>query len=158
MTNFEKWKDELKKLVRKNNGIAIVGGEPVECEADTVCEDCLFFWTADNGYCPADIDRYAIEYTKWLLEEYKEKPRLTKRQRAFCEAVGSGWLVRSFSGNVLNFYVNKPKRVDSEDYPYWTTHDDYYFTVNNYLPKFEFIKWKDEPYSIEEMLKWEIEE
>lgn len=76
MTNFDKWKDELKELVRKDNGIAIVGGEPVECETDTVCEDCLFFWLADGGYggyCPADIDRYAIQYTQWLLEEIEDE-------------------------------------------------------------------------------------
>lgn len=155
MTNFEKYENELIEFF-ENNGYdahpAVVNGKLLDCR-EVLCRNCVM-----TGDVPEVVGCRIGSYVKWLHQEYTEPKKLTKRQRAFCEAVGSGWLVRSFSGNVLNCYVNKPKRVDSKDYPYWTTHDDYYFTVHNYLPKFEFIKWEDEPYSIEEMLTWEVED
>lgn len=71
MTNFEKWKDRLEELYLKDKGIAIVNGEPVECDCETTeCEDCYFFQF--EQYCGADVSKHAMRYTKWLLDEVEE--------------------------------------------------------------------------------------
>lgn len=93
-------------------------------------------------------------------EEYKQsKLKLTKRERAFCEVVRDGYLARDETGS-LYLYEHKPYK----GYHLWLMDispgscvmvDRY----ERFFPLFDFIKWEDEePYSVKEMLEWEVDE
>ena len=145
MTNFEFYKDKILEFVKNGKVFALKGNDLAAC-AGTVCKDCSF--------CSTEINCYALSL-KWLYEEYTPpKPKLTKRERGFCETVGSGWLARDRNGE-LYLHKEKPhKRSDD-----WSDDVDWSYLNPSFFPDFDFITWEDdEPYSIEEMLKWEVKE
>ena len=156
MTNLEKWKEELLKIKYDRINYlhpAVVNGKPVQC-AGMDCSDCDL-----NNPC-------SDSFIKWLFNEYTEpKPKLTKRQRAFCEAVQTGWLARwkyntsiVFSGMCVLF-ENKPRRSEVFNGAWVSPPQEKYTELDaTFFPDFPFIQWEDEPYSIEEMLTWEIED
>ena len=80
------------------------------------------------------------------------KPKLTRSQRALCEAIGIGWLARNKVECSLRWYSEKPTR-DMSDGCYKSSGTERIIGVP--FPEFPFVKWEDEPYSIEEMLMWE---
>ena len=82
------------------------------------------------------------------------KPKLTRSQRALCEAIGIGWLARNKVECSLRWHSEKPKR-DMSDGCYKSPGTERIIGVP--FPEFPFVKWEDEPYSIEEMLKWEVD-
>lgn len=145
MTNFEFYKDKILELAKNNKCFTIKNDAIVSCD-DIFCYDCAF-----------DDPDYICENkkTKWLYEEYTPpKPKLTKREHAFCEAVESGWLARD-EDEELYLHQNKPEKRTIT----WVG-DITSSEINlRFYPSFDFITWEDdEPYSIEEMLKWEVEE
>lgn len=87
-----------------------------------------------------------------LLEEYKEQQKLTKRERAFCEYAETGYIVRDSFG-WLFWTKNMPEKDEDE----WIPQNNKFHRLD--IEIFKFITFKDEePYSVEEMLKWEVEE
>jgi hypothetical protein len=82
--------------------------------------------------------------------EFPEQ-KLNKRERNFCEYVETGWTAKDKYGSV-NWCPEKPKKHDGH---FWSGGAEF-CTI---LPDlFQFIQWEDEePYSVEEMLKWEVE-
>lgn len=96
-------------------------------------------------------DNVPISYTtetKWC------RGQLTKRERAFCETMQEGWLVRD-RHNTLYFFQSKPNRGDE----IWLVTGMKNGVMRIYpsmMPNFRFIRWEDEPYSIEELLTWEV--
>ncbi|MGF6375042.1 hypothetical protein M2140_000076 [Clostridiales Family XIII bacterium PM5-7] len=81
---------------------------------------------------------------------------LTMKEWAFCVFMETGWLVREKDGNVLYGYT-KPEKHDK----IWINSDNSLQLVNPRNTRnrnvFQFIKWEDEPWSVEELLKLEVE-
>ena len=144
MTNLEKWKEELLKIKYDRINYlhpAVVNGKPVHC-AGMNCSDCDL-----NSPC-------SDSFIKWLFNEYTEPKKLTRRQRAFCEAVEKGWIARDRQGSIYIF-DKKPYKRETV----WYKETNVMCIQASFFPEFPFIKWEDaEPYSIEEMLTWEIED
>lgn len=144
MTNLDKYKEDLIRICTSTEELpAVLFNKVADCET-TLCTDCLLH-KKDVG-CHIGI-------ILWLCEEYKEPIKLTAKEKTFLSVLETGWIARDSSG-ILNWYQKKPERKES------------IFVACNtkviYIPKFfvlfDFIKWEDEPYSVEEMLKWEVEE
>ena len=151
MTNFEFYKDEIQKITECNNGtVAVVDDKPVPCNSVHRCKSCAF----NGASCAKGI-------TKWLYAEHVEKPTLTKKERAFCEFLGSGFIARDYNG-CLAFNPNgfTDKSYSSGQWVYigpgpYTTRLD----VDIFTKSFPFITWKDkEPWSVEDLLKLEVKE
>lgn len=143
MTNFERWKVELENFIKVEGSYpAIVNGKPSNCSGIPCCE------------CELNVlgTTCQIEFINWLFKEYKEPERLTKRQKHLLKALQTGYVARDKSG-VLAFYERKPER---HDYKEWRD-GGMLLCSRTQLPDFPFIKWEDEPYSVEEMLTWEVE-
>lgn len=62
MTNFEKYKDRIKDI--SNNKVAIVRGEPVDCNNTLSCSDCELS-------CKTPCQFYA---TEWLMQQADGEP------------------------------------------------------------------------------------
>lgn len=143
MNKLEKYFEELKNI-RAN--VAIVNDEPREC-VEVECSECR----RDNiGSCSHKI------LIEWLAEEYVEKPELTLNEYKLCQILKKGWLVRDrFNG--LTFHVTKPSAANDTE---WISSGSA-FKISDLMfedIKFKFIKLGDkEPWSVEELLKLEIE-
>ena len=139
MTNFEFWKDEILRIYRECGSIpTIVKGRPIPC-SDVKCDNC-------------DIAlECVINMIEWFYKEHIERPKLTKRERVFCEAVKTGWIARDFKGELFFFteYLNEGL----------CTHVGNYCRIYGLEDDFDFIKWEDkEPCSVEDLLKLEVKE
>lgn len=149
MTNFEYYKDKILEITKTNYGFAFIDNKPVSCRYMR-CSDCEF----NNFNCVCGVER-----TKWLYEEHIEQPKLNKKERQFCELVETGWIVRNSDGK-LTLFGNKPAKNYTSCWG-----GQYYHHINSsFFTKyincnFSFITWEDEePWSVEELLKLEVEE
>lgn len=149
MTNAEFYKNEILGMVRNNQTIGLQNNKLVTCKGLS-CEDCGF--STFKTRCNHECENVKI---KWLYSEYKpQKPKLTKQEHAFCEAVGSGWLARN-RNQVLYLHEEKPVK---DSYYGWTLDSTFMCLSSFLLPSFDFIEREDEePYSVKEMLEWEVE-
>lgn len=139
MTNFEKYKDEILDITK--NGWAKVTKDGKVTACSSKCEDCAFYYNNVGGCRNAFI--------KWLYGE--AKPTLTAKERAFCEIVAEGYIARDKEGD-LYVYANEPQKGKIQ----WCDDVDYIPLNNEYFP---FITWEDEePWTVEELLKLEVEE
>ena len=151
MLNAEKYRKELLELsnqniafaVRKDNQNAVT-----RCNSVKQCTECFF------GRC-----RCSVNSTKWLLEEYKERIKLTKFEHDILKYLlndtGYRYIVRDkyyHEGDIFYLYIfkNRPR----EDSGGWHSNDPYdrsqFYAFNNL---FKFIKWEDdEPTSIKDVL------
>lgn len=151
MLNAEKYRKELLELsnqniafaVRKDNQNAVT-----RCNSVKKCTECLF----GRGRC-------SVNSTKWLLEEYKERIKLTKFEHDILKYLlndtGYRYIVRDkyyHEGDIFYLYIfkNRPR----EDSGGWHSNDPYdrsqFYAFNNL---FKFIQWEDkEPTSIQEVL------
>ena len=132
MTNFEKWKDEILRLGRDGqDGIACLNGKPIPCVTIDDCCNCDFNKDSCDG-----------KFLLWLYEEYTEpKPKLTKRERAFCEAFAfphNEKIRRTICGNLTLDVHNQSYHLDNT----W----------------FKFIKAGATSWRVEDLLKLEVEE
>lgn len=142
MTNFEKYhKESIEK-----GYTAVKNGKLTSCEY-LLCNKC----DLNNEH-----EGCFITLLRWFAEEYKEPkptPMLTEKEMHLCKAFNSGYIARDKS-RVLHFYAKKPRKGLTG---WWTDNNIYTVIPPNLL--FSFIKWEDEePYSIEEMLTWEVQE
>lgn len=137
MTNYEYYKDKIVEIAESS--IAIYNGEPVECSRAS-CEEC-----ACNG------DKSCLIYfLDWCMQEYKEKLKLTEREKAFCIAANSGYIARNKNGYLYYFKEKPGKRTET-----WFA-SGYNIRINGLGLNFSFIGWKDEePWSVESLLKLE---
>lgn len=145
MTNFEKYKDEILGISR-TQAIAINKrrNAPEKCSY-SVCSECLLH---EGTYC----NQKAI--FQWLYSEYQEPaPKLTKAERGFCEIVKTGYIARDAVKKCLSYYSEEPEK-DLNGYYWYSPYD----SVELPLEPFSFITWGDkEPWSIEDLLKLEVE-
>lgn len=161
MTNYEFYKEEIEMRYRNVEAFALTKqGCIVNCGSIN-CQACMFSCytnPATRGLSCGD------RKMMWAVHEHVEKPKLTKQERKFCELFESKdvWIAKDKSG-ALYLYDKKPhkgKELYDEIWEanyYGNTMDGIVFKLAEM--KFEFIKWEDEePWSIEELLKLEVEE
>lgn len=142
MTNFEKYKEKIAKIVRNDKFISLNKNTRVLGECGSIsCYNCRFL-----GNC-------AIEALEWLYEEYQEPaPKLTKKERAFCEIVRHGYIARDENGSIACHFPEPQKNI-----PRHSWHNFYNYKIFLDENSFSFIEWKDEkPWSIEDLLKLEV--
>ena len=154
MLNVEKYKEEIKKIINISSAsfIALVNNSPVDC-LDINCEKCDFF-RDDRG---TSCRQKALD---WLIQEYKEDLKLTSRQYSMCLSLQTGYLVRNRNGNLMWFNFMPVWSEDKKDYIKDKKDRISPMFINDhmgYFPNFDFIKKGDKPYSIVEMLNWQIE-
>ena len=141
MTNLEKYKKEILYIAKNNAKMAVSKKslKPQFC-IDTECTQCLFN--------PEDCDTAPIE---WFCQEYQEPaPKLTKKERVFCEIVRHGYIARD-KDKRLYLYGCQPSQRSSE----WTGERWIDLDRNS----FPFITWEsNKDWSIEDLLKLEVEE
>lgn len=144
MINAEKFRKELLELsnqniafaVRKENQNAVV-----RCDSIKRCTDCLF----GRGRC-------SVNSTKWLLEEYKERIKLTKLEYDILKYLSDNtrhmYITRDGNGNIFLYDVEPEK---SKSAPWWTGRGMCHMGMFNKL--FQFVQWGDsEPTSINNVL------
>ena len=148
MTNYEKFKDKINEILIVDGIVALKNGEPAYCieHGCRRCRNCEFL----------HHDSCRIKFLEWLFKEYVEPaPTLTSKERAFCETVSvypNRYIARDKDG-MLKLFCEEPIKISH----LWDidSHGSY-FAINETL--FPFIKWKDEePWSIEDLLKLEVE-
>ncbi|MGF6375027.1 hypothetical protein M2140_000061 [Clostridiales Family XIII bacterium PM5-7] len=153
MLNIEKYKEEIREIGIDDIAVDEKTGAVVGCGTIDCCE-CAF------GLDEIDIDMCNEDTLDWLTSEYVEKPKLTKRERAFCEFAETGWIMRRDSLDHPWFFPkHKPHRDEYNNWRYSLNGasclNDIIDTTDKLFP---FIIWKDEePWSVEELLKLEIE-
>ena len=143
-TNFEFYKDTILEIIGNRMEIATVNNRPVPCE-ETNCDACGF----RNGCGECDI-------VQWLYAEHVEHPKLTKRERAFCEAVQTGWIARDCDV-VLCYFDSKPNLQTGV----WSSEGGCYVNLEVFGLQHSFMFISDlaaNPWSVEDLLKLEVEE
>lgn len=140
-TNFEVYKDKILEIANKDDDFGVVNGEVGSCVASK-CEKCLF--RICNGICST------VSKIQWLYAEHIEAPKLTKRERAFCEAVQTGWIARDMDDSVY-WYAEFPGKEDNV----WSAFT--YAKISSMGLNFPFTKWEDaKPWDVEDLLKLDV--
>lgn len=147
MTNFEKFKDEILDLAKNSEYLSVVKGQPENC-IDTDCKMCGISILKGAADCNG-------KRILWLYEEYHEPIKLTKKQWNLLNVFETGWLARDKKANALYWYSKKPKRHSN---CFVLTPNSKMVLLHNVFDVFGFITWEDEPYSVETMLTWEVED
>ena len=156
MKNFEFYKDEILNVMKSESNAVFnltVNKGKISCCSTTSCGDCKF-------YPPGE--QCNVRVLEYLFEEHIERPKLTKKERLFCELMETGWIVRD-SDERLFYYRVCPKKF-LKCWGETLSVNDLHFNIsaNNNLDTyvaFSFIKWNDEePWSIEALLQLEVEE
>ena len=154
MTNFEYYKDEIKRIAEVGNTIAVRDGKILACPA-VRCNDCKFKNTNDS-FIPC-----GSRILLWLYEEHKETLKLTAKEYSYLSFLEKGYMVRSKGvfGEDIRVYCDKPNAdITFADRSISWYGNELKALINANVGLFDFIKIDDEPYSIEEMLTWEHEE
>lgn len=143
MINIEFYRDELEEIIDEGHGVAITtDGVPVKCHISLYCNECMI-----NGRCN---DNNLI---KWLMQEHKDKPTITARERHFLEFVETGWIVKDKNGDVW-WFEEQPVKM-AEIWDIFGSSSNITGLVKDTLT---FIEWDDkEPWSVEELLKLEVQ-
>ena len=145
MTNYEKYRDQLIEMLAEGDELGLRNGEIVRCEKIN-CNGCEF--SSANTKRPCWISRKI-----WLNAECIEKPKLTQREWHLCKAIETGWIARDNNGKLYRF-EGKPSKNDE----IWF-HRGIVLLLRVIPNGFAFIRWQDEePWSVEDLLKLEVEE
>lgn len=141
-TNFEFHKDKLINDLEKTPSNCMA-----QCIAKTIgikANNCA------EGGCEMCY-RYIFSY---LAQEHIEPPKLTKRERAFCETVQAGWIARDEVGKLHLFdLVSEPYKQNRT----WLKRSVSCNHIRLNSDEFAFVKWEDEkPWSVEDLLKLEV--
>lgn len=150
MTNFEFYKDRIKELGTFN--FALDKNDKLHNCWDINCHDCIFsdYNNKDKG------GKCGERCVDFLYAEHREKHKLTKKERLFCELVSTGYIARDRDSDIY-YYKNKPHKKGG----IWDDETESYFELAALEPgiklKFDFISWNDEyPWSIDELLSLEV--
>lgn len=144
-TNFEFYKTKLLSSIFEGDFCIKKDGTIGIC-SETLCPECVLYEFAKNGTCNVE------EALKWANAEHIEAPKLTKRERAFCEAVKEGWIARDEGGTLYWFPQNESVEKMAS---IWSASE--YSNISFMILEFSFVKWEDEkPWSVEDLLKLEV--
>jgi hypothetical protein len=148
MTNYEYFKDEIIELLVSGREMAVEDDKPIACKDTSCCRCDLYGKNPPLISCEPAVKA-------WLNAEHIEKPKLTKKERMFCELYGIGWIAMDADGTIW-WHNNKPSNNGCA----WISSGRSYANIST-LPdiNFSFITWDDEePWSVEDLLKLEVEE
>ena len=140
-TNFEFYKDEILHWFENCGTDCLAGfhgkisGVEFECKAHDECNAC---------------GKRLVEFLK---QEHIEAPKLTKRERAFCEAVQTGWIARD--GDYLYWHIVKPIK-DGVAFIFPNSEDSAPMVIKTKGIAFNVIKNK-EMMAVEYLLEMEVE-
>ena len=102
-------------------------------------------------------DINVVKIQQFVLPD-QPKPKLTKRERAFCELITDGYIARD-GEMALCWHECKP--IKDMDFYEWSSTDCgnlINIEIFDEIP-FMFIQWEDdEPWAVEDLLKLEVEE
>lgn len=155
MTNLECFKDEIVDFAAGGYQFGVINGKPVRCVDVCYCAKCEFVKAYGSS------KRCVEQRKKWLNAEHIEKPKLTKKERMFCELVETGWICRDGKLNLLYLYMcNEP--VKDQLNLRWKGNITTCLSSDLFIKVFgvnlSFITWDDEyPWSVEDLLKLEVE-
>lgn len=112
---------------------------------DTILEEVF-----GNGF--DDIKIAKIQ--DFVFPDQPKAPKLTKRERAFCELIPDGYIARDGDAD-LYWYETKPWKADGM----WHCIDESItLEVFDEIP-FMFIEWEDdEPWAVSSLLELEVQE
>lgn len=146
VTNYEYFKDEIIEMVVNGKSLAVVYGKPARC-CETPCGSC--------GAHDACGETCVENLKAWLNAEHIEKPKLTKKERQFCELVETGWICRDKDETVW-WLGDTPNKTSGS----WCCCKQNHANLTHIADiNFSFITWDDkEPWSVEELLKLEVED
>ncbi len=146
MTNAEKYKDEIFKIIEEDDDFAVrkVNGKLdfFNCKPGVACQKCIF----EDAYLICGVVKI-----KWLYSKYNEPIKLTQDEYDFCRLIGHGYLVR-FKDFTIGWYEEKP----TKNRGYWEQAADFNVSEKFNLLKdnFPFISTEDiKPYSVSDMLQ-----
>jgi hypothetical protein len=148
-TNFEFYKDEIIKRLKEGKfttcSLMEVFSLVVNEDAKTLCNKKCAGRSCAECY---------IELFEILIQEHVEQPKLTKRERAFCEAVQTGWIARDCNMHLF-YFSGKPKLEQGT----WMTRVGQHCRIKGIEDAFMLIKDTDsEPWSVEDLLKLDVME
>lgn len=148
MENGEKYAKQIVNAVTKGGygfGIDAATNEFKNCN-EIACKKCLFY-PGDGASCVA-------KKRAWAKSEYIEKPKISKKDRAFLEYLGRElkYIVRSKSGNLIACQNIIEKSEDG-----WVIDSGVIKSLLRLNIDFPMVKWEDDkPWSIEELKNLEI--
>lgn len=101
----------------------------------------------NNAKCEVSCFECKKLNKKWLLEEYKEPIQLTHDEYVILKNLPSAWrwIVRNELEQSLKIFINQPNKGEC----IWHGNMEQKLL---YKHLFQFIKWEDEPYSIEQLI------
>ena len=146
MKNKENFAKEILDIACKGYPFSVTkSGEITFCDCFK-CDMCKFYVTADYKSCR--IRRY-----EWSESEYVEKPTITLREKNFLNLLlpKSKYIARD-RNNKLYVYTEKPVRMSC----YWSLRGCHQISADIFGDIFSFIKWKEEPWSIEDLKNLEV--
>lgn len=89
----------------------------------------------------------------FVFPDQPKAPKLTKRERVFCEFVEKGYIARDENGNLI-YYATKPEK--GAYIHEWFSSGTFMRLKKEF---FEFITWEDDkPWAVADLLKLEVEE
>jgi hypothetical protein len=153
MTNYEKYREEIIKILINSQKLAIVDNKPAACGDGIQCRLCDL--SDDGEGCTAGS--LAAGLKAWLNAEYVEPPKLTKAERAFCESLQPGCcIVRNVTG-CLYVYTEKPVKSGMS----WSLPGAKHTCCTSigaiHNVSFPFVQWEDEqPWKVEDLLKLDV--
>lgn len=101
-----------------------------------------------------DFDNVNVVKCQDFIMEKNTKPKLTKREKEFCEFMKCGWIARDESGS-LYWFNSKPRKTGT----CWDNIHVEYFCMDLLNTPFAFIQWEDdEPWDVSKLRKLEVEE
>lgn len=147
MKNREKFAKEILDIACKGDSFSVTkSGKITFCDRFK-CDMCKFNNSTGEKSCRTK--RY-----EWSESEYVEKPTITSREKNFLDALLSNckYIARD-RDNLLYVYYDKPIRGDKFWISDYASHD---MPKDMYGDVFNFIKWDEEPWSIEDLKKLEV--
>ena len=155
MTNYEFYKEEIEMRYRECTPFALTKQDCIASCRIIDCEECVF-----SGYNNPETrglhcgDRKML----WAVQEHVKKQKLTKQERKFCELLDEEdiWFARQRNMTMPTIFIHKPHKTIT----CWHGDTIQSCELRKYCnARFDFIKWEDEePWSIEDLLKLEVEE
>ena len=146
-TNFEFYKERIIEIV-SNDDLAVSKDGAMGLCNEMDCENCIFY-REEGGTC-----KTPEEIMEFLYAEHVEQPKLTKRERAFCEAVQTGWIARD--GKYLYWHIVQPIK-DGDAFVFPLSKDGVPMVIKTKGITFDVIKNK-EMMGVEDLLKLDVVE
>lgn len=155
MKNREKFAKEILDIACSGRNIAVTKDNKVVYCSDIPCESCMF------NSCGKHIERAQVcldQLHEWAESEYVEKkPTITSREKNFLDALLllSNCYIARDKDNSLYVYYGKPIRGNKLWISDYACHD---LPKDMYGSMFDFIKWEEEPWSVEDLKKLEVKD